>query len=169
MFIAALLTTAKIWKQPKCPSIQFSHSVMSDFLRSHGLKQARLPCPSPTLGAYSDSSPLSQWCHPNISSSVVPFSSCLQSFPASRSFQMSQLFKSGSQSIGVSASASALPMNIHDWFPLGWTGLSPCSSKDSQQSSPTPHFKKINSSAFSFLYSPNLSSIYEYWKVHNFD
>ena len=85
----------------------------------------RLPHPSPTPGACSNSCPSSQWCHPTISSSVIPFSSCLQSFPASRSFQMSQLFASGGQRIGVSASTSVLPMNIQDWFPLGWTGLIP--------------------------------------------
>ena len=103
-------------------SVQFSCSVVSDFLRPHGLQHARLPCPSPTPGAYSNSCPLSRWCHPTISSSVVPFSSHLQSFPASGSFQMSQFLASGGQSIGVSASASVLPMNIQDWFPLGWTG-----------------------------------------------
>ena len=91
-------------------------------LRPHGLQQARPPCPSPTPRAYSNLRPLSRWCHPTISSSVIPFSSCLQSFPASGSFQMNQLFTSGGQSIRVSASASVLPMNIQDWFPLGWTG-----------------------------------------------
>ena len=94
---------------------------MSNPLQSHGLQLARHPCPSPTSGVYSNSCPLSRWCHPTISSSVVPFSR-LQSFPASGSFQMSQLFASGGQSIGVSASASLLPMNIQDWFPLGWAG-----------------------------------------------
>ena len=88
----------------------------------HGLQHTRPPCPSPALGVYSKSCPLSRWSHPTISSSVIPFSFCLPSFPASRSFQMSQLFTSGGQSIGVSASASILPMNIQDWFPLGWTG-----------------------------------------------
>ena len=100
---------------------QFSSSVVSDSLRSHGLQHARPPCPSPTPGACSNSCPSSRWCHPTISSSVVPFSSCPQSFPASGCFPMSQFFLSGDQSIGVSASASVLPMNIHDWFPLGWT------------------------------------------------
>ena len=102
-------------------SLQFSRSVVSDSLQLHGLQHARPPCPSPTPGVYSNSCPLSQWCHPHISSSVVPFSSCPQSFPASGSFQMSQLFASGGQSIGVSAATSVLPMNIQDWFPLGWT------------------------------------------------
>ena len=102
-------------------SVHFSHSVMSASLWPHGLQHARPPCPSPIPGAYSNSCPLSQWCHPTISSFVVPFSSCLQSFPASGSFEMSQFFPSGGQSIGVSASASVLPMIIQDWFPLGWT------------------------------------------------
>ena len=102
-------------------SVQFNHSVVSDSLRPHGLQHARPPCTSPTPWVYPNSSPLSWWCHQTISSSVIPFSSCLQSFPASGSFQMSQFFTSGGRSIGVSASASVLPMNIHDWFPLGWT------------------------------------------------
>ena len=104
-------------------SVQFSHSIVSDSLQPHGLQHARLPCPSPTPGVYSNSCPLSRWCHPTISYSAIPFSSCLQSFPASGSFLVSQFFASGGQSIGVSASASVLPMNIQDWFPLGWTGL----------------------------------------------
>ena len=103
-------------------SVQFTCSVMSESLRPHGLQHTRPPCPSPTPGVYSNSCPLSQWCHPTSSSSVVPFSSRLQSFQASRSFPMSQFFASGGQSIGVSVSASVLPMNIQDWFPLGWTG-----------------------------------------------
>ena len=103
-------------------SVQFSQSVVSDSLQTHGLQHTRPPCPSPVPGAYSNSCPSSRWCHPTISSSVVPFSSRLQSFSASGSFQISQFFISGGQSIGVSASASVLPMNIQDWFPLGWTG-----------------------------------------------
>ena len=95
--------------------VQFSHSVVSDSLQPHGLQHARLPCPSPTPGTYSNSSPPSRWCHPTSSSSVVPFSSCLQSFPTSGSFPMSQFFASDGQSIGVSASASVLPMNIQDF------------------------------------------------------
>ena len=109
-----------------CPSgissVQFSHSVVSDSLQPYGPQLARPPCPSPTPGVYSNSSPLSQWCHPTISSSVIPFSSHLQPFPASGSFPMSQLLTSGGQSIGVLPSASILPMNIQDWFPLEWTG-----------------------------------------------
>ena len=110
-------------------SVQFSHSVMSDTLWPHGLQHARPPCPSPTPWVHSNSCPLSWWCHPTISSSVVPFSSSLQSFPTSGSFPMSQLFTWGGQSIGVSASTSVLPMNIPDWFPLGWTGLISLQSK----------------------------------------
>ena len=110
-------------------SVQFSHSVMSDSLQPHGLQHAKPACPLPTPGIYSNSCPLSQWCHPTISSSAVPFSSRLQSFPASGSFQMSQFFASGGQSIGVSASISVLPMNIQDWFPLGWTGWISLQSK----------------------------------------
>ena len=100
-----------------------------DTLRPHGLQHTRPPCPSQMPGAYSDSCLLSQWCHPTISSSVIPFSSCLQSFPASGSFPMNQFFTSGGQSIGVSTSASVLPMNIQDWFPLGWTGWISLQSK----------------------------------------
>ena len=103
-------------------SVQFSRSVMSDSLRPHESQHARPPCPPPTPGVHWNSCPSSWWCHPTISSSVVPFSSCLQSFPASGSFPMSQFFPTGGQSIGVSASASVLPMNIQDWVPLGWTG-----------------------------------------------
>ena len=110
-------------------SVQFSCSVMSDSLRPHGLQHARPPCPSPTPRVYSNSCPLSQWCHPTISSSVIPFSSHLQSCPASGSFPMSQFFASGGQSIGVSASTSVLPMNIQDWCPLGWTGWISLQSK----------------------------------------
>ena len=103
-------------------SVQFSHSIVSDCLRPHELQHARPPYPSPTPGVYLNSCPLSWWCHPIISSSVVPFSSHLQWFPGSGSFQMSQFFASGDQSTGVSTSAPILPMNIQDWFPLGWTG-----------------------------------------------
>ena len=102
---------------------------MSDSLWPHGLQHARPPCPSPTPGVHSNSCPLSLWCHPTISSSVIPFFFHLQSFPASGSFQMSQLFTSGGQSIGVAASASVLPMNTQDWSPLGWTGWISLQSK----------------------------------------
>jgi len=110
-------------------SVLFSCSVVSDFLWPHELQHTRLPCASSTPGAYSNSSSLSQWCHPTVSSSVVPFSSCLQSFPASVSFPMSQFFASGGRRIGLSAFSSILPMNIQDWFPLGWTGWISLKSK----------------------------------------
>ena len=100
-------------------SVQFSHLVVSGSLWPHGLQHTRLPCPSPTPGVYSNSHPSNWWCHPTILSSVVPFS-CLQSFPASGSFRMSQFFTLGGQSIGASASASVLPINTQDWFPSGW-------------------------------------------------
>ena len=110
-------------------SVQFSCSAVSDSLRPHELQHARPPCPLPTPGVHPNSCPLSWWCHPAISSSVIPFSSCPQSLPASGSFQMSQLFASGGQSIGVSASTSVLPMNTQDWSPLGWTGWISLQSK----------------------------------------
>ena len=149
-------------------SVQLSRSVMSEFLWPHGLQHARPPCSSPTPGVYSNTCPLSRWCHPPISSSVVPFSSCLQSFPASGSFPVCQFLASGGQSTGVLASASVLPMNIQDWFPLGLTG-SHCCWRDSQESSPTPQFKSIHSLALSVLYSPTLTSIHDHWKNHSFD
>ena len=142
-------------------SVQFSHSVVSDTLWPHELQHARPPCPSPTLGVHSNSRPSSRWCHPAISSSVVPFSSCPQSLPASESFPMSQLFIWGGQSTGVSALASFLPKNTQDW--------SPCSPRDSQESSPTPQFKSITSLVLSFLHSLTLTSIHDYWKNHILD
>ena len=127
---------------------------MAGSLWLHGLQHTRFPCPSPTPGVYSNLCPLSRWCLPIISSSVIPFSSCLQSIPESRSFPMSQFFTSGGQSIGASGSASVLPMNIQDRSPLGLTHWISLLSRDSQESSPTPQFKSINSSALSFLHSP---------------
>ena len=141
-------------------SVQFSCSVVSDSLWPHELQHARPPCPSPTPGVHSYSCPSSQWCHPAISSSAVPFSSCPQSLLASESFQMSQLFTWGGQRIGVSASASVLLMNIQNWFPLGLTGLIPLQSKDSHESTPTPQFKSINPSVLSFLDSPTYIHIW---------
>ena len=142
---------------------------MSDSLQSHGLQHTRLPCPSSTPEAYSNSCPSCRWCHPAISSSVIPFSSCLQSFPASGSLQMSQFFASGGQSIGVSALASFLSKNTRtDLLQNGLVG-SPCSPRDSQESSPTPQFKSINSSALSFLHNPILTSIHDHWKNHSLD
>ena len=135
-----------------------------------GLQHARLPCPSPSPGACSNSCPSSRWCHPTISSSVVPFSSCPQSFLLSGSFQMSQFFTSGSQSIGVSASASVLSMNIQGWFPLELTGLISLQSKGlSRVFSNTTAQKHQFSSVLSFLYSPTLTFIHDYWKNHSFD
>ena len=130
-------------------SVQFSCSVMSNSLWLHRLQHTRPPCKSPTPGVYPNSCPLNRWCHPTISPSVVFFSSCLQSFPASGSFQMRQFFTSGGQSIGVSASASVLPMNIQDWFPLRWTDLISLLSKG--PSRVFSKFKSINSSSSAFF------------------
>ena len=146
--------------------IQFSCSVVSDSLWPHGLQHVRLPCPSPTPKAYSTHvhqvGDAIQPSHPLLSRSSPAFNL----FPASGSFPVSQLFASGSQSIRVSASASVFPINIQDWFPLELMGLI---SLLSQESYPTPEFKSINSSALSFLYSPTLTSIHDYWKNHSLD
>ena len=131
-------------------SVQFSHSVVSDSLQPHGPQHARPPCLSPTPGIHPNPCPSSRWCHPTISSSVVPFSSCPQSLPASGSFQISQLFTSGGQNTGVSASAPVLPMNTQDLSPLRWAGWIFLQPRDSKQSSATPQFKSINSSVLSF-------------------
>ena len=145
-------------------SVQFSHSVVSDSLWSSEPQHSRPPCPSPTPGVPPHLCPLSWWCHPTISSSVVPFSSCPQSFPESGSFRMSQLFASGGQSIGVSAPASVLPMNTQESFRMSfrmdWLDL--LTAQGTLESSPTPQFKSINSSVLSFLYSPTLTSIHDY-------
>ena len=135
------------------------------YLWPHESQHTRPPCPSPTPGVYPNSYPSSRWCHPAISSSVVPFSSCPQALPASESFPMSQLFTWGGQSTGVSALASFLHPRA-DLLQNGLVG-SPCSPRDSQESSPTPQFKSINSSTLSFLYSPTLTSIHDYWKNHS--
>ena len=156
-------------KRANLQAVQFSHSVVSFSLRPRGLQHDRLPCPSSTPRACSNSCPSCQWCHPVISSSVVPFSSCLQSFPASGSFQMSQFFASGGQSVGASASASVLPMNIKDWFTLGWTGLITLQSKGLSRVFSNTTGQSINSSVFSFLCSPTLTSIHSYGKNHSFD
>ena len=126
--------------------IKFSCSVMSDSLRRNGLQHARLPCPSPNPGVCSNSCPSSWWCHPTIPSSLAPFPFCPQIFPTSGSFTMSQLFVSGGQVIG--ASVLVLPLNIQGWLPLGLTGYSPCSRRDSQESSLAPLFEDISSSEF---------------------
>ena len=121
-FMAAVTVWSDFWSPRGNLSLQFSRSVMSDSLQPKGLEHAWLPCPSPTPGVCSNSCPLSRWCHPTISSSIILFSSCLQCFWTSRSFQMSQFFASDGQNIGVSALTSVLPMNTQDWSPLGWTG-----------------------------------------------
>ena len=142
--------------------VQSSHSVMSNSLWPHEPQHARPPFPSPTPRIYPNPCPSSQWCHPTISSSVIPFSSCPQSFQSSGSFQMSQLFASGGQSIGVSASISVLPLNTQDWSPLGWTGWISLQSKGlSRVFSNTTVQKHQFFSAL--LYSPTLTSIHDTW------
>ena len=163
------LTCGTISSGSTCNSVQLSHSVMSDSLQPHGLQHARPPCQSPIPGVYSKSCPLSLWCNPVISSSVVALSSCLQSFSASGSFQMSRLFASGGKSIGVSASASALPMNIQDWFPLGWTDWIFLPSKGLSRVFSNTTVQKHQFLVLSFLYGPTLKSIHDYWKNHSLD
>ena len=151
-------------------SVQFSSVTQScPTLQPRGLQYSRPPCPSPTPGVHPNSCASSRWCHPTISSSVAPFSSRLQSFPASGSFQMSQFFASGGQSIGISASASVLPMNIRDWFPLGWTGWISLQSKGLSRVFSNTQFESINTLVLSFLYGPTLTSIPDCWKIHSFD
>ena len=141
---------------------------MFDTLQPHELQHARLSCPLPSPGTCSNSRPSSRWCHSTISSSVAPFSSCPQSFPASGSFPMTWLLASCCQSIG--ASASVLPMTIQGWFLLGLTGLISLQSKeDSQESSPTPQFESINSLVLNLLHGPTLTSVHDYWKNHSCD
>ena len=129
----------------------------------------QLPCPPPTPGTCSKTFPVSPWFHPTRSSSVVPFFSCLQSFSASRSFLRSQFFSLGSQNSGVSASASILPMNIQDWFPLGQTGLISLQSKGLSRVFFNTTVQKHQFLALSFLYGPTLTSVHDYWKNHSFD
>ena len=144
-------------------SVQFSPSVMSNSLQPHGRQHTRVPCPSPTPRAYSNSCPLSWWCHPTISSSVIPFSSHLQSFPASGAFPMSQFFASGGQSTGVLASASVFPMNIQDWFPLALTGYISFQSKGlSRVFSNTIKASILWRSAFFIVQ-------HDHWKNHSLD
>ena len=150
-------------------SVQFSRSVVSDSLRPHESQHARPPCPSPTPEVYSNSCPLSWWFHPAISSSVVPFSSCPQSLPASGSFPMSQLFTSGGQSIGDSASASVLPMDIHNWFPLGLTGWISLQSKGLSRVFSNTTVQKHPFFGTKVSLSPTLTSIHDYWKNHSFN
>ena len=140
---------------------------MSDSWRPHGMQHTMLPCPSPTPWTYSNPFPENQWCHPTISSSVLPFFTCLQYFPASGSFPMSQFYALGGPI--TEASASVLPTNSQDWFLLGWTGWISLQPRDSQESSPTLQFKSNNSLVLSFLYSPILTFIHDYWKNHSLD
>ena len=147
-------------------SVQFSRSVMSDSLRPHELQHARPSCPSPTPGVHPNSCPSSQWCHPTISSSVVPFSSCPQSLPASRSFPMSQLFAWGGQSIGVSASSSFLPKNTQDWSPLEWTGWISLQSKGLSR---VFNITVQKHQFFGTQLSSTLTSIHDHWKNHSLD
>ena len=145
-------------------SVQFSHSAVSDSLRSHESQHARPPCPSPTPGVYPNSCPSRQWCHPTISSSVVLFSSCPQSLPASGSFPMSQLFVWVGQSIELSALASVLPKNTQDWFPLGWTGWISLQSKGLSRVFSNITVQKHQFSVLSFPYSPTLTSTHDHWQ-----
>ena len=150
-------------------SVQFSDSVVSNSLRPHEPQHTRPPCPSPTLGVYSNPCPSSRWCRPTISSSVIPFSSCPQSFPASGSFSMSQLFASGGLSIGVSASASVLPMNTQDWS-VGWTGCISLLSKGlSRVLSNTTIQKHQFFGAQLSSQSSSLTSTHDHWKNHSLD
>ena len=142
---------------------------MFNSLQLHGLQHTRLPCPSLSPRVCSNSCQLSRWCHPTISPSAVPFSFCPQSFPASGSFPMSWLFTSSGQSIGVSASASALPMTIQGWFPLWLTGLISLQSKGLSKVFSNTTVQKHQDSALSFLYGPALTSIHDYWNNHSFD
>ena len=148
---------------------QFSHPVMSNSLWPHELQHIRPPCPSPTPGVHPNPCPSSQWCHPVISSSVIPFSSCPQSFPASGSFQMSQLFASGGQSVGVSASTSDLPINTQDWSPLGWTGWISLQSKGFSRVFSNITVQKHQFFSAQLSFSPALTSIHDHWKNHSLD
>ena len=150
-------------------SVQSSCSVVFDSLWPHESQHARPPCPSPTPRVYSNSCPSSRCCHPSISSSVVPFSSCPQSLPASGSFLMSQFFAWDGQSIGVSVSASVLPVNTQDWSPLRWTGWISLQSKGLSRVFSNTTVQKHNSSMLSLLHHPTLTSIHDHWKNHSLD
>ena len=154
---------------PAFSSVQFSRSVMSDSLRPHESQHARPPCPSPTPGVRSDSCPLSPWCHPAISSSVVPFSSCPKSLPASESFPWDNSLHVVAKVLGFQLQHHSFQRNPRvDLLQNGLAG-SPFSPRDSQESSPTPQFKSINSSVLSLLHSPTLTSIHDHWKNHSLD
>ena len=147
-------------------SFQYSCSVVSDSLGPHDSQHARLPCPSQTPRVYSNSCPWSRWCHPAISSSIIPFSSSPQSLPASGSFPMSQLFAWGGQSIGVSASTSVLSMNTQAWSPLGWTGCFSLQYKGLSRVYSINTVQKHQFLVLSFLHCPTLTSIRDHWKNH---
>ena len=159
-----------LWEltEKRFSSVQFSRSVVSNSLWPHESQHARTPCPSPTPGVYSNSCPSSRWCHPAISSSVVPSSSCPQSLPASGSF-LSQLFPWGGQSIGVSASASVLPMNTQGWSLLGWTGWISLRSKGLSRVFSNTTVQKHQFFALRFLHSPTFTSIHDHWQNHSLD
>ena len=158
------------WLDATIHSVQISSVSQSCPTLCDPMKQHTRPhCPSLTSGVHSTSCPSSWWCHPNISSSVIAFSSCPQSLPASESFLMSRLFASGGQSIRASASASVFPVSIQDWLPLGWTGWISLQFKGLSRVFSNITFKSINSSVLSFLYSPTLTSIHDYWKNHSLD
>ena len=150
---------------PVCVSVQSFSRV---WLQPHGLQHSRLPCPSPTPGAGSNLCPSSQWCHPTISSSVVPFS-FLQCFPASGAFPVNQLFVSDGQSIGVSASTSVLPVNIQDWFPLGWTGWISLQFKGLSRVFSKTTVQKYQFFSAQLFHSPTLTSNHDYWKNYSLD
>ena len=150
-------------------SFLFSRSVVFDHVWPHEPQHPRLPCPTPTPGAYPHSCLLSQWCHPTISSFAIPFFSCPQYFPASESFQVSQLFTSDGQNTGISASTSVLPMNTQDWSPLAWTGWISLQSKELSRVFSNSTVQNVNSLALTFLYTPTLTSIQDYWKNHSPD
>jgi len=154
---------------PLACSVQFNRSVVSNSLRPQGPRHARPPCPSPTPRVYSNSCPSSQWCHPAISSSVVPFSSCSQSLPESGSFPMSQLFTSGGQSIGVSALASVLPVNTRDWSPLEWTGWISLQSKGLSRVFSNITVQKHQFFGAQLFSQSNSTSIHDHWKNHSLD
>ena len=149
-------------------SVQFSCSVISDSLRPHGLQHARPPCTSSTPRVHANSCPLSQWYHPTISSSVVPFF-CPQSFPASGYFPMSQFFTSGGQSIEVSASTSVLPMNTQDWSPLGWTGWISSQSKGFSRGFSNTTVQNHQFFGAQLSLQSNLASVHDHWKNHSLD
>ena len=153
-----------------CSDLLFSHSVVSDSLQLHGLQHAcSLLCASLSLGACLNSCPLSQWCHPTISSSVIPFSSCLQSYPVSGSFPLSRLFASDGQSIGASASTSGLPVNIQDWVPWGLASLLSFQSERLSRVFSSTTVQKHEFFCTQPSYGPTLTSIHDYFKNHSFD